>query len=459
MDKQIVIKILKFSIPVIITNLLQTAYNIVDTFWVGRLGKEAVASVSISTPIIFLLVSLAGGLGIAGSILVSHVKGKNDQKLINHISSQTILIMFISGIVICILGSLLSKSIILLMLDDPNIIENAILYLRYSFISVIPMFLFFSFQSLLRAVGNTKAPMYIVLFSVLLNIILDPILMNGFGLGVEGVAIATLITEIISMVLAFLLLKKGNQGISVKFKNIFKPDFTLIKKIIKLGFPTSIEQISRSFSNIVIMFIVTGLGINTIASHGISGRIFGFILIPALGFSIAGSNLIGHSLGAENPKEAKEIANHIISISAIFVFIFSIFTFIFANTLAAIFIPNDPIVIKTSGTILRYMSVIFPLIAIQISIFGILRGSGYTKKAMALSITTSFIPAIFIFFLTKKITPDYIGLSMSYPIAEVISLALVYIVYKRTPWETRKITKEMEIEINTEEEMLTEVFT
>lgn len=457
MNKKIISKIFKFSLPVIVTNILHTSYNIVDTFWVGRLGKEAVASVSLSTPIVFLLVSLAGGLGIAGSILVSHMKGKNNQKSINYISSQTILIMFLSGIIICVLGLLLSKSLILLMTDDPNIIKDSVLYLRYSFISVIPMFLFFGFQSLLRAAGNTKTPMYIVSVSVLLNIILDPILMNNLGLGVAGVAIATLFTEIIAMVLALLVLIRGNKGIKINFKDIFKPDLILIKKIVKLGIPTSIEQVSRSFSSTVIMFIIAGLGINSIASYGIAVKVFGFILIPALGFSIAGSNLIGHSLGAEDSKEAKEIAKYIIFMSSAFIFILSVFAFIFSNNLAAIFIPGDETIIKISGIIIKYIALVLPLIAMEISMFGILRGAGYTKRAMMLSIVTSFIPVVFIFFLTKKITPDYIGLSISYPISEVICLTLVYIVYKKTPWETRKITKEMEIEIDTEEEMLTEI--
>jgi putative MATE family efflux protein len=158
--------IFKLSLPIILSNLLQTAYNLTDTFWVGRLGPNAVASVSISFPIIFLLISIGSGLALAGTILVSQYQGKKDQQKVNHISTQTILLTAIFALLISVIGYLISPLLLSMMGAEQTVYNDAVSYLQIIFLGMISLFMFGVFQSLLRGVGDAKTPLYVILFTV-----------------------------------------------------------------------------------------------------------------------------------------------------------------------------------------------------------------------------------------------------------------------------------------------------
>jgi len=211
--------LLILSIPIIFSNILQTAYQLTDTFWVGRLGTEAIAAVTISFPIIFLIISLGGGLAMAGTIFVAQFKGKNDKKAVNHITSQTLLMVVFISIVLATIGYILSPFFISLMGVEKSVFSGAVSYMKISFIGMIFMFTYMVFQSLMRGVGDVKTPMYIVLGTVLLNLILDPLFIFGYGFipayGVTGAAIATIGTQGLAAIIGIFLLLKGKHQIQV----------------------------------------------------------------------------------------------------------------------------------------------------------------------------------------------------------------------------------------------------
>ena len=173
--------LIALSVPIILANILQTAYQITDTFWVGRLGAVAVAAVSISFPIIFFIISLGGSLAVAGTILVAQYKGKGDKKAINHIASQTLVAVIVIATVLAAVGYFFSPILINLVGSGPDVFSDAVAYIKISFIGMIFMFIYMVFQSLMRGVGDVKTPMYIVLGTVLLNLILDPLFIFGYG--------------------------------------------------------------------------------------------------------------------------------------------------------------------------------------------------------------------------------------------------------------------------------------
>jgi putative MATE family efflux protein len=315
----------KLSWPIILANLLQTAYNLTDTFWVGRLGSNAVASVSISFPIIFLLISIGSGLALAGTILVSQYKGGKDQKNVDHVSTQTIILIGFISILISFLGYMLSPFLLGIMGAETAVYNDAVSYLRISFIGMIFLFMFGVFQSLLRGVGDAKTPLYVIFFSVILNLILDPLFIFGFGIippmGVVGAAFATI---------GIYLLLSGKHSIHIK-PNDFKPDFKLMKRMFFLGLPASIEQSMRALGMTVMTILVTSFGTITVASYGIGTRILSFIIIPAIGISIATSTLVGQNIGAGKPKRAKQITKISSELSFIILTIVGIILFIFSN--------------------------------------------------------------------------------------------------------------------------------
>ena len=182
--------LLSIALPVIFANFLYMAYQLTDTFWVGRLGAAAVAAVSISFPVIFLVVSLGGGLSIAGTILVAQYKGKNDRKAVDYITAQTLLTVFTVSAVLAAVGYFCSPFFVKLLGPEEKVLTDAAAYMKISFAGIIFMFTFMVFQSLMRGAGNVKTPIYIILGTVLLNLFIDPLFIFGWGfvpgLGVAG---------------------------------------------------------------------------------------------------------------------------------------------------------------------------------------------------------------------------------------------------------------------------------
>ncbi|RMG78906.1 MAG: MATE family efflux transporter, partial [Bacteroidetes bacterium] len=351
-DGSILKSLIALSVPIIFANILQTAYQLTDTFWVGRLGTVAVAAVSISFPIIFLIISLGGGMAMAGTILVAQYKGREDKKAVDHITSQTLLMVFLISIILAITGYVLSPFFIRLMGAEPAVFSSAVSYMKISFIGMIFMFTYMVFQSLMRGVGDVKTPMYIVLGTVLLNLILDPLFIFGYGfvpaLGVSGAAIATIGTQGLAAIIGIILLLKGKYQIQLHLNDL-EPDWLLIKKMFKLGFPASIEQSTRALGMIIMTFLIANFGTLTLAAYGIGSRILSFIIIPALGLSMSTSTLVGQNIGAGKIERAEKIAKLSSLVGFIVLTIVGIIVFLFAKQISAIFIPGEMETIHSSA--------------------------------------------------------------------------------------------------------------
>jgi len=422
--------LITLSVPIIFANLLQTAYQLTDTFWVGRLGAEAVAAVSISFPVIFLLVSLGGGLAMAGTILIAQFKGKQNEVMTNHIAAQTLLMVVFISLILAVIGYSLAPWLVNLMGAEESVTSQAVSYMRISFIGVVFMFTFFVYQSLMRGVGDVKTPMYIVLGTVLLNLILDPLFIFGYkfipGFGVGGAAVASIATEGLSALIGVILLFKGKYSIHTKWQD-FKPDFSLIKKMFRLGFPTSIEQSVRALGMNFMTFLVVGFGTVAIVAYGIGGRILSFIIIPAFGLSIATSTLVGQNIGAGKIERAEEVIRKGAVISFVSLSIVGVIMFLTADFLAALFVPGETEAILSSAHFIRIISLSFGFIGLQLIYNGAFRGAGDTFIAMILSIISLWILQFPLAYLLSHFTHwRETGLWLSYPIANVLTAVITY---------------------------------
>ncbi len=187
--------LLTLAVPLILANILQAAYQLIDAFWVGRLGGNAVAAVSVSFPVMFLSISLGLGFAVAGSILIAQYFGAKDHRNVDHVAAQTILMIILISVFLGIIGYLLSPLFLQALGVAPEVYSGALSFMRVSFIGLIFNFVFFMFQSILRGVGEVRIPVYIVLGTVILNFGLDPLFIYGWGsipaCGVAGAAIAT----------------------------------------------------------------------------------------------------------------------------------------------------------------------------------------------------------------------------------------------------------------------------
>jgi len=442
--------LITLSVPIILANIMQAAYHLTDTFWVGRLGSEAIAAVSISLPIIFLLISLGAGLTMAGSILTAQYKGKGNQDAINHVAGQTLLMVLSVSFFLSIIGYFFSPYLIKFMGAEPVVFLNAVSYLKISFLGIIFMFIFFVFQALMRGVGNVKLPMFIVLGTVLLNLILDPLFIFGLGpvpaLGVAGAALATVMTQGLSSLVGLLILFLRKKDIHIHIDNL-RFDFPLIRKIFFLGFPASIEHSTRSLGMIVLTFLVASFGTVTMAAYGIGTRILSLVIIPSHGLSIATSTLVGQNMGAGKIDRAERVAKISAKVGFFALSLVGIFIFVFAKEIAAFFIPGETTTIQSSSQFLRIMALSFGFIGIHQALNGVFRGSGNTLTSMILSIIFFFflhLPSAYI--LSKYTSLADIGLWIAFPVANIIIAFLVLIWFIRGSWKKKKVTEEIKVE-------------
>jgi putative MATE family efflux protein len=377
---------------------------------------------------------------MAGSILIAQYKGKKDLEKVSFITGQTFSIVMISAIIISIIGYFSSNFLLSFLTKDPLILKDATSYLQISFIAIIAMFIFNLFQSSFRGIGEVKIPMIIILLSVIINFFIDPLFMFGWkfipAMGVSGVALATWVTEFIAASLGLIYLIKGKHGVKLKLKNL-KPNFYWIKKIIKLGIPSSLEHSSRSLGMVLMTFIVSLFGTLTIASFGIGTRVLSFIIIPSVGFSIAVSTLAGNNLGAKQHERVEQIFKKGLLISFSTMTILGLLFFIFASEIATFFVPKELELIQSSSLFIKIIALSFGLIGIQMIVLGMLRAAGRTTLSMMLALLQTILLLIFAGMLSLRF--NEVGIWVAYPLANIISASVAYYFYHKKDWLKKEL--------------------
>jgi putative MATE family efflux protein len=221
------IALVRLAIPISLGNLLQTGYQLTDAFWVGRLGAAAVAAVSVSFPVMFLVIALGAGFGIAGATLSAQYMGAGRQDMVNHVAAQTMLMVLVTSAVLGAAGYVLAPYLLELLDVAPDVYAGALGFMRVSFVGVIFIFLYAMFQALMRGVGETRMPLMIVLATVILNFLFDPLFIFGWGplppQGVMGAAFATLATQALAAALGMVIFLRGRHGIHLSWRG-FLPD-------------------------------------------------------------------------------------------------------------------------------------------------------------------------------------------------------------------------------------------
>ncbi|WP_339865071.1 MATE family efflux transporter [uncultured Algoriphagus sp.] len=429
--------------PIIMANILQTAYQLIDTFWLGRLGANAVAAVSISFPILFLVLSLGAGLTLAGTVIVSQYKGADDQRMIDFSASQTVLVIFFVSAMLAVLGYVGASPLMNLVGAGPETLDDSVKYFQVSSFGFVFLFMFFTFQSLMRGIGNVLMPMYIVLGTVLLNLVLDPLFIFGYGsvegYGVAGAAVASIITQGLSALVGIVILFRGKKGIKIRLADM-KPDFQWIKRMFELGIPASLEQSSRSAVLTVLVMLVTSFGSGVVAAYGIGARILSLVIVPAQGLAMATTTMVGQNIGASKIKKAESIGNLSVKVAFFGLTGIGLLLFVFAENLTAFFVPNDPEVIRDGATFIRIMAPSFGLLGVNQVLNGLFNGARFTQASLLISIFSLWIvrfPTAFV--LSQKTTLAFEGIWWAFPISNFIAALVAFIYFKTGHWKIRTI--------------------
>jgi putative MATE family efflux protein len=448
--------LVRLSVPIVLAYILQTAYQITDTWWVGRLNAEAVAAVTLCFPINFLMIAIGGGLAIAGSVLIAQYKGRGDERAMNHVTAQTLIMVLAASIVLSTVGYAYSEPIMRFMGAEPNVLPDAVRFMQITFIGFVFVFGFFVYQSLMRGLGVVQIPMLIVLLTVILNFALDPLFIFGWGpvpaLGVSGAAMATLSTQALATAIGFALLFSGKHGLRPRLAD-FRPDWRVIWKTFVLGLPASVEQATRALSLTLMTLLVSTFGTVAVAAYGIGIRILTFVVIPAMGLAMATTTLVAQNLGARKLERAEQTAL-IASLSSFGIpTIGGVFLFLFAVPLSRFFVPNEPATIAESAHFIRIIAFALGCIGLQHALTGTLRGAGNTMAAMVLTIVSAWViqfPAAYV--LSRHTSLGIEGIWWSHPFSMVASAVVSLVWFLGGDWKRTKLLEDLELEQKVMEE-------
>ena len=450
LEGPIVTSLFLLAVPIMGTNLLQIAYQLIDAFWVGRLGAYAVASVSISMPVMFLMISAGIGFAVAGTTLIAQYVGAGNRTMVDHVAAQTLLTIATLSVVLGFIGFVGSPYLLGLMGTAPEVYANAVSFLRVSFVSLPFVFLYVMFQSLMRGTGEVTVPLYIVAGTVLLNFFIDPVLIFGmYGmphLGVMGAAFSTLISQGVAAVIGLALLMSGRYGISMSWKS-FKPDFAFIGRAFDLGYPASIEQSARGLGMTVMTFLITSFGTVTTASFGVGANVLNFVVIPAMGFSMATSTLVGQNIGAGNIARAERVARLAALITFSALSVVGVLCFVFAPDIVRLFVPGDADVIREGAVFIRTVAWSFGFIGLQFALMGVLRASGNTFEAMLISLVSQWVIQFPLAFILSEHTRLHAhGLWWAFPVSNVATSIIAGVWFARGDWKKRRLVAHTELE-------------
>ncbi|ACL69241.1 MATE family efflux transporter [Halothermothrix orenii] len=436
----IVKAILALAGPIMLNNLIQTIYNLTDTYWVGQLGGTEVAAITLIWPIVFFLLALGFGINIAGTSLISQYTGADDKENATRVSGQIVSFSLYFSIIIGIIGLFVAEPIIKMMGGEGRLLELASNYLKIIFAGMPAIFLFLAFTSIKQGQGDTVTPMKYSAISVALNMVLDPIFIFGLDLGVRGAALATIFSRSVFAIYAIYTLFYRKTGIQLHLKHlILKPN--LLKKIIKIGLPSSLGQSSAALGFIFLNAFIISFGKSTLAAFGIGNRINSVILMPAMGIGNALATIVGQNLGADQIKRARQAVKTSAVLTTVLLTSGGIILYPFVPTIIRAF-NTEPAIVSQGTFYLRLISLSLPLMGFFQIFVGTFQGSGHTLMAMFIMTGRLWALRIPLIILFKKYT-DWGSSSVWY--AMVLSNAIIslvgFIMYLTGKWQKKVIKK------------------
>lgn len=362
------------SLPIIIAMMVQTLYNVVDTAYIGRLGADAIAALTFSFPLFFVLIAINSGISAGVNSLISRFLGQKDKKNAENTALHGITISFVSAVFVCIFGLLFLKPLFIIFGATENVMNLAISYMSIILYGTIIMFPSFILNSIFAAQGDTRTPMEMQVVGLVANIILDPIFIYGLKMGVRGAAIATVISLAITLVLFIYHLEKRSH-LRIKWR-YFNFSWNLIKKIFNVGMPATITLLLGSVALIATNKFMSHFGTEYVASFGICSRLESVVTMPIVGFSMAMLTLVGMFFGAKRFDLLKEISWYSIRICLLITVIGGILIFTFPNIFLRIF-TNDQTLLGLGSAFIRIDVFLFPLMGISLIISRIMQGMGF----------------------------------------------------------------------------------
>ena len=421
-------RILAFSGPLILTGILQLLYNAADVIVVGNYaGHEALAAVSSTGALINLLVNVFMGLGVGASVVIARNYGAQDVKGLRRAEHTAMTLALFMGIGVGIIGFALAKPLLQLMDSPPDVIDGAALYVRIYFLGMPANMLYNFGAAVMRAVGDTKRPMVYLMLSGLVNVLLNLLLVIVFHLDVAGVAIATVASQVVSMVLVLMCLFRTRGVIQLNLHEC-KVDRKSLKEIIRIGLPAGLQGSLFSISNVMIQSSVNSFGSLVVAGNGVASNIEGFVYVAMNAQYQADMTFASQNYGAGKPERVKKTLWCCLGIVTAIGLSMGLLILLFGAPLMSLYNPEADVI--ACGLV--RMGIIMPtyfLCGLMDVMVGQLRGIGYSIMPMIVSLTGACLLRI-VWILTVFANEHTLTvLYMSYPVSWFATFAIHFLCY------------------------------
>ena len=421
----------------IIGNVFQQAYNLVDSIIVGRyLGKDALAAVGASFPLIFLLISLIIGVASGATIMIAQFYGAKEIEKVKLTNSTLMIFLLVASIIMTFIGVTWTEEVFRLIQLPKELLPQASSYLKVYLLGLVFFFGYNGIVAVLRGLGDSKTPLYFLIIATILNILLDLLFIVVLGFGVEGTAYATIISQAIALFSAILYLQWKNNIIQFKWAD-FKFDKALYIQSIKIGLPAGLQATFVALGMTAVLGIVNGFGTDVVAAYSVAIRLDALATLPAMNFAAALSTFVGQNIGAHKmDRIVKGYRSTLIMSSSVSVFISIIFYF-FGSHLMGIF-TKDTHVIAIGTEYLIIVSSFYIIFSAMFSTNAVMRGAGDTMIPMFVTLIALWIVRVPASYFLSNIYGE-IGIWWSLPLAWAVGLFFSFAYYKTGRWKRKVV--------------------
>ena len=426
-------QMVSFAMPILLSQLFQQLYNTADALIVGNfLGTDALAAVSSSGTLIFLFISFFTGTAMGAGVVISRYFGANDPDRVSRAIHTNIAFGLVSGIILTVIGVIFTPTILVWMKTDADVLDEAIQYFGVFFSGILALVMYNIFRGILNALGDSRRPLYYLIFSSILNVALDLVFVGAFGWGVWAAALATVISQIASCVLCLVHLSKKGNIFTVEIKKI-RFHLDMLKEIIRFGLPSGVQNSVIALANVIVQSQINSFGKFATAAYGSHAKIEGFGFLPITSFNMATTTFISQNLGAKQYDRARKGARFGIFTAVICAEIIGILVYITAPHLIALF-DSAPEVIALGVQQARTVSIFYFLLALSHAIAAVCRGAGKAFVPMFVMLSVWCVIRIIYIALIMHFVGEIQYIYWAYPLTWGISSVIYLIYYKRSDW-------------------------
>lgn len=422
-----------FAIPIFLGNLFQQLYNTADTWIVGNfLNKEALAAVSSSSNLIFMLVGLLNGIAMGAGVVIAKYYGGKDWSRLRRAIHTDLAFAILGGLVLTVVGVLLTPHMLHWMGTPTEVLPNSIAYFRTYFLGVLATFLYNTATGILQAVGDSRHPLYYLMLSSAVNVALDLLFVAVFHWGVASAAAATVISQAISALLCLRRLVRTQGVYQVHLKEI-RLEWTMLQRIIRFGFPSGIQNSVIGFANVLVQSNINAFGSNAMAGCGSYAKLEGFAFLPVTCFSMALATYVGQNLGANQFDRVRKGAKFSILCSVLLAECIGVLFFLGAPLLISLF-STDPQVVAFGTLQARTESLFYCLLALSHCYAGIFRGAGKASVPMLVMLICWCLIRVSYITVVVGILENIQVVFSAYPLTWFLSSVCFTVYYRKADW-------------------------